>query len=132
MTSQPWKNMAMAIALSVAGAGLVSAQPTPAAPAPRATIARWPGEVTPRNGALGGPGVLEQWLRPSKGGTITITFRPEATVLDFKMALAPQLLLPVGQIRLLHAGRDLPDDAVVAEVNPDGEAINLVLRMIGG
>jgi len=129
MAIQTWRNLATAIALSVAGAGLVSAQP---APAPKAAISFWPGEKEFRPAVLSGADVRRYYLKTLAGGTIIMDCRADATGLDLKQALSIQLMLPVAMIRVINFGKDLADGDVVAVANPEGEHMHLVLHVVGG
>jgi len=129
MPNQTWRNLGMAIALSVAGAGLVSAQPGPEV---MATIKFWAGDKHYRPDALTGDGTRDLQLKTLTGGYVMLSHRYEATVLDLKKALSVPLLVPVENIKLYHGRTNLEDDAVVIKVNKDGDALHLVVRLIGG
>jgi hypothetical protein len=117
----------MAAAVSAAGSGLASAQI-----ASKATIYMWPGDKEPRPGALSGEGILLQSVRASKIGEILISYREDATCLDLKEAIAAQLQVPVGHIRLVLMGMVLEDNAVVTSANRGMESMHLLIHLAGG
>ena len=61
------------------------------------------------------------------------TFEPEDKVVRVKKALQEKEGIPINQIRLIHAGKNMPDDTTLAECNvAAGGTKNMVLALRGG